>query len=246
MNPNSFLSTATTDGRALLAAAETTWDRQVPHCPEWDAAGLVRHTGGIFEWMAAIVASGDRVSRRNLDPPPEDPAELAAWYLGALDRTVGVLRSADPGAETWTFSTTGDRRLVWWSRRLAVEVAIHRYDAEHAASTVGGPAPTPLNGEVAAAGIEEFIVELLPGLLASEKAQGLDGTVHLHATDGPLERRVNLNGPSAARPERAKADTVILGSRSSLLLWLTNRAPDGFVEVIGSQGIATGWNQLCR
>jgi hypothetical protein len=70
VEPTSFLSTAADDGRALLAAPETGWDRLVPHCPEWNAAGLVRHTGGIFEWIAAIIASGDRVSRRNLDPRP--------------------------------------------------------------------------------------------------------------------------------------------------------------------------------
>jgi uncharacterized protein (TIGR03083 family) len=246
MTPNSFLSTATTDGRALLAAAETRWDRQVPHCPEWDAAGLVRHTGGIFDWMAAIVASGDRVSRRTLDAPPEDPTDLAAWYLASLDCTVDVLGSADPGEETWTFSSTGDRRVAWWCRRLAVEVAIHRHDAEHAFSTVGGADPVPLNGEVAAAGIEDFIVEFLPGLLASEEIQGLDGTLRLHATDGPFEWWVDLNDPGAARPEHEKTGTVLRGSRSSLLLWLTNRAPVGSVEVIDDQGIATAWTQLCR
>ena len=83
-------------------------------------------------WMAAIVISGERVSRRSLDPAPEDPADLAVWYAGNLDRTLAVLRVADPDALTWTFSSTGDRRVNWWCRRLAIEVAIHRWDAQHA------------------------------------------------------------------------------------------------------------------
>jgi uncharacterized protein (TIGR03083 family) len=124
--------------------------------------------GGILMWMAAVVTSRERVSRRTLDPAPEDPAELTRWYLANLDRTLDVLGSADPDSGTWTFSSTGDRRVAWWNRRLAVEVAIHRWDAEHAVTADGGPPPNPLDGDVAAAGIEEFIIEFLPGLLSQE------------------------------------------------------------------------------
>ena len=52
-----LLHSAEQDARALLVAAEIRWDRPVPHCPEWDAAGLVRHMGSILYWQAAIVSS---------------------------------------------------------------------------------------------------------------------------------------------------------------------------------------------
>jgi len=61
---------------ALLAAAQTGWRRPVPHCPEWNAAGLIRHTGEILVWMAAVVTSGERVCRRALDPAPEDARSI--------------------------------------------------------------------------------------------------------------------------------------------------------------------------
>ena len=89
---------ADVDGRALLAAAEPDWKQRVPHCPEWDVAGLVRHTASIFMWMAAIVASGGQVSRRTLSPAPEDPAGLASCYVESLDQVLAVLGSADPNA----------------------------------------------------------------------------------------------------------------------------------------------------
>jgi len=246
MEPASLLTTASDDGRALLAAAKGGWDRPVPHCPAWDGAGLVRHTGGIFEWMAAVVGSRERVSRRALDPPPEDLAALSSWYLAALDRVVDVLGSAGPGSETWTFSTTGDRRVGWWWRRLAVEVAIHCYDAEDAAFLATDPSPSPIDGVVAAAGVEEFVVEFLPGLLDGEGVKGLGGTLHLHATDGPLEWWIDLDNAGAARPEHAKADTAVRATRSDLLLWLTNRAPLDSLDVIGNLGIAERWRQLQR
>jgi uncharacterized protein (TIGR03083 family) len=240
-----LLSVAARDGRALLAAAETDWARPIPHCPEWDATGLVRHTGGIFVWMAAVVTSGDRVSRRTLSPPPEDPGELARWYLQSLEGTLAALGTSDPDAATWTFSTVGDRKVRWWCRRLAVEVGIHRWDAQHAAAT-DSRRPEPLDGEVSAAGIEEFVVEFLPGLLAQEGVQGLGGSLHLHATDGPTEWWIDLDAKGPAVPEHAKADTAVRGNRSDLLLWLSNRASLDRLEVLGDRQITDRWHQLRR
>ena len=82
--------------------------------------------------------------------------------------------------------------MAWWHRRLAVEVAIHRWDAQHAVGADGGPSPDPLDGDVAAAGIEEFMIEFLPGLLAQETTRELSGTLHLHATDGPAQWWIDL------------------------------------------------------
>jgi uncharacterized protein (TIGR03083 family) len=246
MEPAALLEAADHDAHRLLALAGTNWQRPVPHCPDWDAAGLVRHTGGIFMWMAAIVTSGDRVSRRILDPAPEDTAGLADWYVQSLERVLTVLGSAAPDSLTWTFSTTGDRRVLWWYRRLAVEVAIHRWDVQHAAATRGSPGPEPVDGEVAAAGIEEFVVEFLPGLVTQDGVENLAGTLHLHATDGPAEWWIDLDAQASARLQHAAADISVRASRSDLLLWLTNRGPLDTVDVLGNQEVAKHWHQLRR
>jgi uncharacterized protein (TIGR03083 family) len=240
------LQTAAEDARSLLAAARTGWGRPVRQCPGWDAADLVRHMGGILVWMAAVVTSGERVSRRALDPSPQDPAELPRWYLASLDRALAVLGSADPASGTWTFSITGDRRVAWWDRRLAVEVAIHRWDAQDAVAAGGGPSPVPLDGDVAAAGIEEFLIEFLPGLLAQEPPGELSGTLHLHATDGPAEWWVDLEAAGRAVSGHIKADTAIRGTRSDLLLWLTNRRSADSLEVLGRQELPGSWKRLRR
>ncbi len=240
-----LLTNSANDSRLLLAAAETGWDRPIPNCPDWDAAGLVRHTGGILEWMAAVVTSGTRVSRRSLDPAPENP-RLASWYLTALDRTLGVLGSAESGVETWTFSSSGDRRVSWWWRRLAVEVAIHRFDVEHAVAADGGPPAGMVDREVAAAGVEEFVVEFLPGLLAQEGLARLRGTLHLHATDGPSEWWIDLDAGGAATPQHKDADVAVRGTRSDLLLWLVNREPSVRLEVLGDREVLAAWGQLRR
>jgi hypothetical protein len=202
--------------------------------------------GGILVWMAAVVASGERVSRRALDPGPQDPAELPPWYLASLDQAVDVLGSAAPDAGTWTFSSTGDHHVAWWNRRLAVEVAIHRWDAQHAVWAGGGPAPGPLDGDLAAAGIEEFMVEFLPGLLAQETSGELTGTLHLHATDGPAEWWIDLAAAGPAVSGHIKADTAVRATRSDLLLWLTNRRSADSLEVLGGKELLDSWRRLRR
>jgi uncharacterized protein (TIGR03083 family) len=232
------------DGRDLLAAAQTDWLRPIPHCPGWDAAALVGHMGSILSWMTRIVTTGERVGRADRESPPADRLALAPWYSAHLDRTLEVLSGTPPDAPVWTFSSRGDRRAGWWRRRLAVELAIHRWDAQHAA---GVPA-RPVNAEVAAAGVEEFLTEFLPGLLAQPGVEGLTGTLHLHTTDGPSEWWADLDARAGAVAVRrhANADTAVWGTESDLLLWLTNRAPTPTIEVLGRCDLAARWAQLRR
>ena len=194
---DALLRSADQDARSLLAAAQPDWNRAVPHCPKWDTAELVRHMGGILAWMAAIVTSRQRVSRRTLPRPPADPGELPAWYIARLDEALDALGSADRQAATWTFSSTGDHRVAWWKRRLAVEVAVHRWDAQDAASAGGGPAPRPIDGDVAAAGVAEFMTEFLPGLLSGALAGRWAARFMCTPPTGPPS-----GGPIWTRPPR--------------------------------------------
>ena len=236
-----LIDTTAVDGRRLIEAAESNWSRPVPQCPEWDLAGLVRHTGGIFAWMAAVVSTGEFVDLRAVDPSPDADTDLGPWYLDNVDRTLEVLRDADPEAKAWTFSRLGDQSVAWWRRRLAVEVAIHRWDAEHAAEID----PLPLDPRVAAAGIEEFVIEFLPGLLAEDAAEIPTGTLHLQPTDSAEEYWLDLEHSGASRPDLTAASTAIRGTGSDLLLWMTNRRPV-HVDVHGEGDAFTKWIQLKR
>jgi uncharacterized protein (TIGR03083 family) len=248
MTDPGLLTVAAADGRDLLAAARTDWSRPVPDCPGWDAAGLVGHMGAILGWMARIVTTGQPVPRRDRETPPADREALTAWYSTHLDRTIAVLTATPPESPVWTFSSVGDQRAGWWRRRLAVELAIHRWDAQHAAGPGTTATVAPLDGDVAAAGIEEFVTEFLPGLLAQPGVEGLTGSVRLHATDGASQWWVNLDDRdrAVAVPGHRTADTVIRATRSDLLLWLTNRQGAAALEISGPPEAATRWTQLRR
>jgi hypothetical protein len=83
-----------------------------------------------------------------------------------------------------------------------VELAIHRWDAQHAAG-LGGAAPArPLDAAVVAADIEKCLTEFLPGLLAQPEVGGLTGTLHLLATDDRASG--GLTSTRAPRPPQSR------------------------------------------
>jgi uncharacterized protein (TIGR03083 family) len=202
------LTVTAADGRDLLAAAQPDWSRPVPDCPGWNAADLVGHVGSILGRMTKIVTTGEAVPRRDREVPPADRTELAAWYTAHLDQTLAILAAAPAESAAWTFSSRGDQRVGWWRRRLAVELAIHRWDAQHAAIPESASLPPPLDPDVAAAGIEEYLTEFLPGLLSQPGTEGLTGSMHLHATDDGCEWWIYLDdkdpGSRHRRPSQGR------------------------------------------
>ncbi len=243
-----FVTVTADDGRDLLTVARSDWSLPIPSCPGWDAADLVGHMGAILGWMARIVTSGEAVPRSERETPPADRDKLADWFAVHLDRTVHILATTPPQLPAWTFSSRGDQTAGWWRRRLAVELAIHRWDAQHAARPADAAGVPALDRDVAAAGVAEYLTEFLPGLLAQPHVEGLTGTLHLHATDGGSEWWVDLSekGNALAVEGHRKADTAVRATRSAQLLWLTNRMPAETLEVHGRSEVAARWTQLRR
>lgn len=244
MNENELLDVVAVDGAALIAAAELKWARPVPDCPDWDAAGLVRHTGGILAWMATILETGERASFRSLPPAPTENAELSVWFRRTLQRTLAAMRGSDPGSSVWTFSTLGDHRVAWWRRRLSVEMAIHRWDAEYAAAVEGGPRPEPLDRRTALAGIEEFVTEFLPGMTAQPTDDHPGGILHLHLVDASADRWLDLDDRGREADALPQVDATVRGTASDVLLWLTNRRAEAVVE--GDRALLDAWTTLRR
>jgi uncharacterized protein (TIGR03083 family) len=239
---------AAADGYDLLAAAESDWSRPIPHCPGWSAADLVGHTGSILAWIATIVTTRNQVARRDRETPPAETIALSSWYSGRLERALDVLTATPADTATWTFSTLGHNQVGWWRRRLAVELAIHRWDAQHAASIENPGPPAPLDAAIAAAGIEEFLTEFLPDMLARAEINSLTGTLRLHASDGSNDWWVDLDSGTAgpAVPGHERPDTTIYGVGSDLLLWLTNRSPTPSISIHGRHDHVVGWTELRR
>ncbi|MBO0814565.1 MAG: maleylpyruvate isomerase N-terminal domain-containing protein, partial [Actinobacteria bacterium] len=115
----------------------------VPSCPGWAVRDLLKHTGYVHRWATGFVAEGltrpgGSSEKEILSQGPAD-AELLGWFCEGHAALVRALNAAAPDLNCWAF-LAAPSPLAFWARRQAHETAIHRVDAERAASTRGQPA----------------------------------------------------------------------------------------------------------
>jgi uncharacterized protein (TIGR03083 family) len=230
--------------RLADAATAAGIDAPVPACPGWTVTDLLAHCVGGDSWARTIVEEGragstDRVDRGAADPALLGDALVQAFREGA-QALVAALSSVTPDTPMWTFSSS-DRTAAFWQRRRAQETSVHRYDAETAAG-----APTPLDAELAADGIDEFLTVFLPRLAADFGAVG-DGTVHLHCTDVDGEWLIAcVGGEVTVTREHAKGDVAARGTASDLLLFVWGRVGSDTLEVFGDTDLLARFRQAVR
>jgi len=163
---------------------------------------------------------------------------------------VRALGAAPPDLECWTF-LAAPSPLAFWARRQAHETAVHRVDAEQAASAAGqaastaGPVP-PGNGAAfepafAADGVDELLMGFLARGMRRGNWPGLGGSLAIHADDGTAGRADWLiagdpDGPGVSRGT-GRADCDVTGPASELYLMLWNRGPADRLDVAGDPSI---------
>ena len=226
--------------RAGLATA-------VPSCPGWAVRDLLRHTGYVHRWATGFVAEGltrpgGASEEEILSQGPAD-AQLPGWFCEGHAALVRALDAAPPDLECWTF-LAAPSPLAFWARRQAHETAIHRVDAEQAASTAG-PAVlgngTSFEPAFAADGVDELVMGFLARGMRPGNWPGLGGSLAIHADDGTAGRADWLiagdpDGPGVSRGT-GRADCDVTGPASELYLMLWNRAPADRLDVTGDPSI---------
>lgn len=234
---DAFLAAAAREADALAVAAEAAGPGEpVPPCPGWTVADLVFHTGEVAWFWVQVVEQGWTDPSAYEEPPRPADDELVAWFRQVATRVGTVLAAADPAAPAWTWAEGGAAGTVAWIiRRLAHELAVHRWDAESA--TAAGSAP--IDAALASDGIDEFL-SFFTGR-PRDGAAPLGGSAHLHCTDVDGEWLVtdpDPSGPLAFTREHAKGDVAVRGAASDLLLALWRRQPLGAVELLGDTAVA--------
>jgi uncharacterized protein (TIGR03083 family) len=241
MDLTTYLDTIRSDGRDLADAARRAGlVAAVPSCPEWDVAGLVRHTGMVHGWVAGMVRSqaSERGDFKSV-AGPADGQDLVSWFEGGLDVLVDTLAASDAAAPMWTFGW-GPSVAAFWFRRMAQETSIHRWDAEAAAGE-----SRPIDADLAVDGVEEFLDGFLPRSLGRRPDADLGGSIHLHATDRPGEWLVRIApGTVDVRRVHDKGDAAVRGTASDLLLWLWGRAGVNRLDVFGDPGVVDRWRMV--
>jgi uncharacterized protein (TIGR03083 family) len=246
MDRASYLDSLRGDADDLLTAASGRLDADVPTCPGWTLERLVGHLGRVYRRTASWVAGE---GSRELPRPPEG-AVVVDWARAGLDELLAALdRGGEPEPDATVATWAGDQPAIFWPRRMAVETAVHRWDAE---SAVGDG--RPVGTDLALDGVDELFAVIVPWRGARELADKAAGrTMHLHATEigddaeGQGEWLVTI-GTEGLTVEHvhAKGDVAVRGTASDLLLLLYNRVPSDRCEVFGDAALLERWRSTVR
>ena len=235
----SYLQTLRSDAAALAAAARTAGlSAPVPSCPEWDVEKLVRHTGRVFTSCAAVVRARGPVDFEKLTGMPKGDGVVEAFEERAAE-LADALAGLPEDFPIWNWFGIEPPVPGFYHRRMAQEIAIHRWDGQAAAGTT-----EPIDTALAADGIDEFLTLFLDN---ADEGADLGGSLHLHATDADSEWVVRSDGGRlVATPEHAKADAAVRGTASDLGLFLTNRVPASALDVVGDTSVAEAWKDAVK
>lgn len=209
------------ESAAFHAAARRGLDAAVPSCPGWQVRDLVAHLGRVQRFHGGHVVRGVTSEPDRAAPEaPQDDDALLAWAGEASRDLLDALRATDPAAPAWTWAPHVEPVAAFWSRRMALEAAVHRWDAQAAHG-----APDEVAPEVAADGVDEVLHVHRPADWADEPVT-VDGVVAVRLTDTGDEHVVRVAPDGIMRVEADPA-AVVSGRAHEVLLALWGRAPLG-------------------
>lgn len=211
---------------------------EVAHLPGWTVHQLLGHAGWVLRYVTlALRSSPETPPRRSSVPEPPLGEPVIPWFADSREELLTAIDGADLDRAVPTF--TGAQPARWWLRRLAQEMAMHRWDLQAATGSAD-----PIDPELARDGIDEVFEVFAPLRLDLDRLGGTGETLHLHATDLEGEWLCTL-GPDAVtwRHGHAKGDVAARGPVSDLLLLLWGRILPTRVEVFGDADILERWQR---
>ena len=226
MDLDSYLAVIASEAARIVAVAEEAGlDAKTPTCPTWNIRKLLLHTGEVHRWATAVVA-GRHTSLANvpgdtLGTLPTDDATVD-WFREGAAKLIDTLATADQSVKYDAFlKDPPTPRLLFWARRQAMEISIHRVDAQSAVARC-----TPFPPKVAADGIDEF----LTGFITRGKGAVHRDTPHtIGVVPDDIDQRWTVtisDGPIVTDRSEGSADCTVTGPASDIFMALWNRPSD--------------------
>jgi uncharacterized protein (TIGR03083 family) len=241
-----YIAAVQADSDRIVAALAGDRAGVIPWSDKWTAQDCARHVGGLHHVMAGVVAGRPTANFglfKTLDQPDASDPALGSWISEGTATLVAALRSAKPEDACWSWWPE-DQTVGFWSRRVALETLVHRWDVELGA----GVSIVPMDPPLAADAIDEYL-DIFVGLQrVLNTAPGAGETAHVHCTDTSGEWFLEFPAPGerVLRREHAKGDVAFRGPAEGLLLFLWGRIPaaEAGVEIVGDTALAARWTQL--
>ena len=188
------------ESAAFLRAVRGNLAARVPSCPDWDVGDLTAHLGAVQRFHARHVVRGVVDQPIERAAVPEDDADLLPWFEEGTRLLLAALDALPAEAPAWNWAPHTPSTVAFWPRRMALEAAVHRWDAENARHDAEG-----FDVELAEDGIDEVL------------------TVH-HATL-PDDVLVRLTDSERTWGNAKTPDAVLEGTASGVFLALWGRVP---------------------
>lgn len=211
------------DARRLRQLAPAVLDRDVPDCPGWKGADVVRHTAEVYLHKTEVIALQDLP--KAWPPAGIEDADPLSLFDHAWGRLAECFDSYDPAAPAPTWWPP-DQTVGFWMRRMAHETSVHCRDVEGAGRT-----STAIDTSLAIDGIDEALMLMLGGgWSALRVATGAGSRVAVSGGGYRWEVALRRQRIDVSRGVSGEPVTTVAGQPSQLLLWLWGRAPTPDVD----------------
>jgi len=214
----------------------------LPHIEGWTVHNVIGHTGWICRYVdLCLAADPDTPPARADVPEPPAGADVFAWFDEARTMIGQRIDSVDPTSihPSWA----GPWSAAQWTRRLANEASMHRWDAFAAFGS-----PDAIDARLAADGIEEVLELFAPQRLLFDELDAAGRSIHLHATDiedGEWTIHFTADAMTWER-SHAKGDVAARGPVSDLLLLLWSRIPPSRLQLFGDATLLDRWQAAAK
>jgi uncharacterized protein (TIGR03083 family) len=247
---------------AILEVAAMGFDPPIKGCPGWDVGGLTGHMGRVYTFWLKWVGERPRGYSREAYqevvagrearlpgypawekagfPSESRPDGIVPFARETGDELDSALIGLGPEETVWTFVPPRQTGAFVF-RRLAMETAVHRWDAEEAHGV-----ERPIDEALARDGIDEMLMMYQddPGY---EKAKDRrTGQRILLCEDPGLGRWLVSfdDGGITTSPHEGPADVTVTGTASDLLLFIMGRRTPEEMRIEGDREIASSWGDL--
>jgi uncharacterized protein (TIGR03083 family) len=220
---------------------------RVPWSDRWTVGTVARHVAGTHHVVAQVI--GDRPGAdfgrfRGLDAPAKGDPGFPAWFAAGTTALVEQCRATPAEEPCWSWHPHGGGSAGFWTRRMAHETLVHRWDAEAGAGVVG----PPMDPSVAADGIDEWLDVFVS---ASRAVHGSPGgpAVGIGCTDTEGQWHLDLAEVGGRTVRSGPIDDVAVTLRGPaeallLLLWGRLDASTAGVLIEGDGSILARWTEL--
>jgi uncharacterized protein (TIGR03083 family) len=234
------------EGARILDAYRRDPDGRVPWSDRWTVRSVARHVAGSHHAVAVILS----------DRPTADFARAAAmprvetsdpgfpeWFAGTTEELLHQCRVVPPEAACWAPHPLLEGTGAYWTRRIAYDTLVHRWDAE-AGAGIAGPAMEP---ETAADAVDELLDVGVRVIRAVADAPA-GPSISLASTDAHRAWHLDLGEVGHLTIRTAPIDTVVTlrGTAEALLLWLWGRVDiaAGEIEIDGDRSVVARRTEL--